>query len=69
MDYTTLDVKNQAELKNFMHENFLLKLDVFTVDQDEEDGSILDQNRQVWRERALEVIDDHQIKHQLNEDA
>lgn len=41
-----------------MEENFLLKMSVFS-----------DESHQDWREKALEVIDDHQVKHQLNDDA
>lgn len=45
-----------------MSENYLLKLDVFS-------GEYQDESRQLWREKALEVIDDHQMRHQLNSDA
>ena len=35
-----------------MEENFLLKLEVFSSEYQ-------DENHQIWREKALEVIDDH----------
>jgi hypothetical protein len=61
LSYTNIDSKNLGDCQNFLEDNFLLKLNVFSQDNDE--------NHQNWREKALEVIDDHQIKHSLNDDA
>jgi len=48
---------------NFLDKNYLLKLNVFQTEEENPE----DYNRQGWRERALEILDEHQVQLQLGE--
>lgn len=47
LDYTELDTSNLLEIKDFLHENFLMKLTVFDPYSD------IEEKRQEWGKKAL----------------
>lgn len=63
INQTNIDVQNHQEMVNFLEKNYLLKLNVFQSDEENPE----DYNRQAWRERALEILDEHQVQLQLGE--
>ena len=48
---------------NFLDKNYLLKLNVFQPDEENPE----DFHKQAWREKALEILDEHQVQLQLGE--
>lgn len=59
---TRLDLQNAAEVEAFLKHNCLLKLRVV-----HDEGQ--DPRRQRWREKALEILDEHQVQLQFGDSA
>ena len=60
VETTHLDLQNPKEIEAFLQKNHLLKLNVVH-------GENEDPRRQRWREKALEVLDEHQVQLQFGD--
>ena len=57
---TNLDLEDFTSITNFLLDNFLFKLSVLTDVEIKASG---DSRKDYWREKALSVLDDFQLKH------
>lgn len=62
---TNLDLDDFTSITNFLLDNYLMKLSVLT---DADIKVSADARKEYWREKALGVLDDFQLKHQLGND-